>query len=154
MDELERSADLGRPGVTEAAEPSPRSTPSQCPEPWDLMKAGLMLAAPLVERPHVPVEHAARIGGSPLGAIVGGSSGPSRDQGLAMGLCQRHLVRRDRKTIGEGAEGGAVTSRFPMPWSSTSYGGAGLSLSTGGLREATAALGVVHPISAPTIRLR
>ena len=39
------------------------------------MKAGLLLAAPLVDRPHVPVEHAARIGGSPLGAIVGGIIG-------------------------------------------------------------------------------
>ncbi len=45
------------------------------PGPWELTKAGLLLAAPSVDRPHVPVEHAARIGGSPLGAMVGGIIG-------------------------------------------------------------------------------
>ena len=45
------------------------------PGPWELLKAGLLLAAPQVDRPHVPVEHAARIGGSPLAAIVGGIIG-------------------------------------------------------------------------------
>ena len=45
------------------------------PEPWDLVKAGLLLAAPLADRPHIPVEQAARIGGSNLGAVVGGIIG-------------------------------------------------------------------------------
>jgi ADP-ribosylglycohydrolase len=42
---------------------------------WDLMKAGLLLAAPLSGRAHLPIEHAARIGGSQLGGMVGGIVG-------------------------------------------------------------------------------
>jgi ADP-ribosylglycohydrolase len=45
------------------------------PEPWDLTKAGLLLAAPQADRPHVPVEQAARVGGSALASIVGGIIG-------------------------------------------------------------------------------
>ena len=43
--------------------------------PWDLIKAGLLLAAPVAKRDHLPVEQAARIGGSALGAIVGAMIG-------------------------------------------------------------------------------
>ena len=43
--------------------------------PWDLIKAGLLLAAPVAQRVHLPIEQAARIGGSGLGAIVGGIVG-------------------------------------------------------------------------------
>lgn len=39
--------------------------------PWGRLSAGLRLAAPMAERPHVPVEYAARVGGSALGSIVG-----------------------------------------------------------------------------------
>ncbi len=39
--------------------------------PWELMMAGLLLAAPVAERDHLPVEQAARIGGSALGGVVG-----------------------------------------------------------------------------------
>jgi hypothetical protein len=39
--------------------------------PFDQVKAGLLLAAPIAERDHLPVEQAARIGGSALGAVVG-----------------------------------------------------------------------------------
>jgi len=39
--------------------------------PWDLLLAGLLLAAPLTSRDHLPIEQAARIGGSGLGAVVG-----------------------------------------------------------------------------------
>ncbi|HSJ82555.1 MAG TPA: ADP-ribosylglycohydrolase family protein [Acidimicrobiia bacterium] len=45
------------------------------PDSWNLVKAGLLLAAPVVERSHVPVEQAAKIGGSPLAAMVGGIVG-------------------------------------------------------------------------------
>lgn len=43
--------------------------------PWRLLVAGLLLAAPPAERPHIPIAEAARIGGSPLGAMVGGMVG-------------------------------------------------------------------------------
>ena len=45
------------------------------PSPWDLVGAGLLLSAPVVDRSHLPVEQAARIGGSPLAAMVGGIVG-------------------------------------------------------------------------------
>ena len=45
------------------------------PPSWDLVKAGLLLSAPVFDRSHVPVEQAARIGGSPLAAMVGGIVG-------------------------------------------------------------------------------
>jgi hypothetical protein len=44
-------------------------------QPWDLIRAGLLLAAPVAPRDHLPIEQAARIGGSDLGAIVGGIVG-------------------------------------------------------------------------------
>lgn len=40
-------------------------------DPLRLMLAGLLLAAPVSERAHTPIEQAARIGGSTLGAAVG-----------------------------------------------------------------------------------
>ena len=45
------------------------------PAPWDLVRAGLLLSAPVVDRSHLPVEQAARLGGSPLAAMVGGIVG-------------------------------------------------------------------------------
>ncbi len=39
------------------------------------MKAGLLLSAPIVDRPHVPIEQAGKIGGSQLAAMVGGIVG-------------------------------------------------------------------------------
>jgi ADP-ribosylglycohydrolase len=44
-------------------------------DPLDLMLAGVMLAAQGEVRYHLPVEQAARIGGSPLGATVGAFMG-------------------------------------------------------------------------------
>ena len=44
-------------------------------ETWDLVRAGLLISAPVPLRDHLPVEQAARIGGSPLGAMVGGIVG-------------------------------------------------------------------------------
>jgi hypothetical protein len=43
--------------------------------PWDRVKAGLLLSAPIVDRPHVPIEQAGKIGGSQLAAMVGGIVG-------------------------------------------------------------------------------
>jgi ADP-ribosylglycohydrolase len=40
-------------------------------DPLHLMMAGILLAAPISERHHTPIEQAARIGGSTLGAAVG-----------------------------------------------------------------------------------
>ena len=45
------------------------------PRSWSLVAAGLLLSAPVVERSHLPVEQAAKIGGSPLAAMVGGIVG-------------------------------------------------------------------------------
>lgn len=45
------------------------------PAPWDLVRAGLLLSAPVVDRSHLPVEQAARLAGSPLAAMVGGIVG-------------------------------------------------------------------------------
>jgi hypothetical protein len=39
------------------------------------LKAGLLLSAAVVDRPHIPVEQAAKIGGSSLAAMVGGIVG-------------------------------------------------------------------------------
>lgn len=44
-------------------------------DPLTLMLAGLLLAAPITDRHHGPIEQAARIGGSVLGAAVGGIMG-------------------------------------------------------------------------------
>lgn len=44
-------------------------------DPLSLVLAGLLLAAPVTESPHTPIEQAARIGGSSLGAAIGGIMG-------------------------------------------------------------------------------
>ncbi len=72
-DELNGLVDVVRTIDADGALAAVGSGPA--PGPWELLKAGLLLAAPQVDRPHVPVEHAARIGGSPLAAIVGGIIG-------------------------------------------------------------------------------
>jgi ADP-ribosylglycohydrolase len=66
---------LDHVGVTEAADALSIVDADAVPEPWDLIRAGLLLAAPLADRSHIPVEQAARIGGSTLGAVVGGIIG-------------------------------------------------------------------------------
>jgi hypothetical protein len=62
-------------GVTEAADALAIVDAEAVPEPWDLLRVGLLLAAPLAERAHIPIEQAARVGGSTLGAVVGGVIG-------------------------------------------------------------------------------
>lgn len=62
-------------GVTDGAEALRISSGGRDPEPWDLVLAGLLLAAPQGDPFHLPVEQAARIGGSPLAAMVGGIVG-------------------------------------------------------------------------------
>ncbi len=62
-------------GVTEATDALAIVGADVIPEPWDLIRVGLLLAAPLADRPHIPVEQAARVGGSNLGAVVGGIIG-------------------------------------------------------------------------------
>jgi ADP-ribosylglycohydrolase len=62
-------------GVTEATDALKIVGAGAMPDPWELMRAGLLLAAPQADRSHIPVEQAARIGGSTLGAVVGGIIG-------------------------------------------------------------------------------
>jgi ADP-ribosylglycohydrolase len=62
-------------GVTEATDALAIVDADAVPEPWDLTRVGLLLAAPLAERAHIPIEQAARVGGSSLGAVVGGIIG-------------------------------------------------------------------------------
>jgi ADP-ribosylglycohydrolase len=62
-------------GVTEATDALAIVDAEAVPEPWDLTRVGLLLAAPLAERAHIPIEQAARVGGSSLGAVVGGIIG-------------------------------------------------------------------------------
>jgi ADP-ribosylglycohydrolase len=62
-------------GVTDAAAALAAVGAGPDRDPWDLVKTGLLLAAPVTERAHVPIENAARIGGGPLGAMVGGIVG-------------------------------------------------------------------------------
>jgi len=66
---------LNHVGVGDGAEALALVTSGAGPGPWDKVKAGLLLAAPLVDRPHVPIEQAAKIGGSTLAAMVGGIVG-------------------------------------------------------------------------------
>jgi hypothetical protein len=44
-------------------------------DPIQVMLAGLLLAAPATDRYHTPIEQAAKVGGSTLGAAVGGIMG-------------------------------------------------------------------------------
>ena len=62
-------------GVGDGAEALALAAKGSNPRPWDRVKAGLLLSAPLVERAHVPIEQAAKIGGSALAAMVGGVIG-------------------------------------------------------------------------------
>jgi hypothetical protein len=64
-----------RVGVTDGEEALALVEEAGVPDSWNLVKAGLLLSAPVVERSHMPVEQAARIGGSPLAAMVGGIVG-------------------------------------------------------------------------------
>ena len=67
---------LGRHvGVSNGAEALARASDGRSPQPWDMVKAGLLLSTLIVERAHVPIEQAAKIGGSPLAATVGGIVG-------------------------------------------------------------------------------
>jgi len=62
-------------GVTDGEEALKTVGADPEPGPWALMRAGLLLAAPPADRSHIPIEQAARIGGSTLGAVVGGIMG-------------------------------------------------------------------------------
>jgi hypothetical protein len=64
-----------RVGVTDGEEALALVEEAGVPDSWNLVKAGLLLSAPVVERSHMPVEQAAKIGGSPLAAMVGGIVG-------------------------------------------------------------------------------
>jgi hypothetical protein len=69
------SALPGRVGVTDGVEAMSVAAAGRDPGPWELVLAGLLLSAPPVEPFHLPLEQAARIGGSPLAAMVGGIVG-------------------------------------------------------------------------------
>jgi hypothetical protein len=66
---------IGHVGVSDGPEALALASNGRSPGQWDRFKAGLLLAAPLVDRAHVPIEQAAKIGGSSLGAAVGGIVG-------------------------------------------------------------------------------
>jgi hypothetical protein len=66
---------LGMIGVADGPIALAMVAGGQEPTPWDRFKAGLLLSAPIVDRAHVPIEQAAKIGGSPLAAMVGGIVG-------------------------------------------------------------------------------
>ena len=65
--ELVRSM-MGRVGITDGGE-ALEATGGH--DPVRMVLAGILLAAPVAHRHHVPIEQAARIGGSSLGAVVG-----------------------------------------------------------------------------------
>jgi ADP-ribosylglycohydrolase len=62
-------------GVIDGPQALSLSAENAAPTPWDRVKAGLLLSAPIVDRAHVPVEQAAKIGGSAIAAMVGGIVG-------------------------------------------------------------------------------
>jgi ADP-ribosylglycohydrolase len=62
-------------GVLDGAEALAMAANGRVPGHWDRLKAGLLLSAAVVDRPHIPVEQAAKIGGSSLAAMVGGIVG-------------------------------------------------------------------------------
>lgn len=66
---------MGHIGVTDGREAIAVTAAGNHPGPWQLALAGLLLSAPLVDPFHLPIEQAARIGGSPLSAMVGGIVG-------------------------------------------------------------------------------
>jgi ADP-ribosylglycohydrolase len=61
---------MGGVGLTTAEEAIERVGGDDT-DPVQLVLAGILLAAPVVHRHHIPIEHAARLGGSRLGAVVG-----------------------------------------------------------------------------------
>jgi ADP-ribosylglycohydrolase len=69
------AAIAGNVGVTDGAEAVTVAAGDRDPGPWELVIAGLLLSAPPVDPFHQPLEQAARIGGSPLAAMVGGIVG-------------------------------------------------------------------------------
>jgi hypothetical protein len=73
LDGLARLA--GEVGVTDGESALRIASGDRDPEPWHLVLAGLLLSAPPGGPFHVPVEQAARIGGSALAAMVGGIVG-------------------------------------------------------------------------------
>ncbi|HEU4915353.1 MAG TPA: ADP-ribosylglycohydrolase family protein [Acidimicrobiia bacterium] len=66
---------VGHIGVTDGKEAIAVTAGGNDPGPWELTLAGLLLSAPLVDPFHLPIGQAARIGGSPLSAMVGGIVG-------------------------------------------------------------------------------
>jgi hypothetical protein len=69
-------ADLaGHVGIIDGSEALTVVADGPDPRPWEIARAGLLLSASLVEPFHLPIEQAARIGGSPLAAMVGGIVG-------------------------------------------------------------------------------
>ncbi|MFO7298668.1 MAG: ADP-ribosylglycohydrolase family protein [Actinomycetes bacterium] len=65
---------LGHVGVTDGQE-ALEVVGGDVSDPLQAVQAGMLLAAVANERPHLTVEQAARIGGSPLAAFVGGIVG-------------------------------------------------------------------------------
>jgi hypothetical protein len=65
----------GHVGIVDGEEALLIASEGGGPRSWSLVLAGLLLCAPVVERSHLPVEQAAKIGGSPLAAMVGGIVG-------------------------------------------------------------------------------
>ncbi len=62
-------------GVTEGSAALASLGAGDSPGAWDLTRAALLLAAPMPERHHAPIEQAAKIGGSALAAATGGVVG-------------------------------------------------------------------------------
>lgn len=65
----------GHVGVTDGEEALAIVSGGRDLGPWEKLKAGLLLSAPVVDPSHLPVEQAAKIGGSALAAMVGGIVG-------------------------------------------------------------------------------
>jgi hypothetical protein len=66
---------LGHVGVVDGEEALTLVAGERSSAPWDQVKAGLLLSAPVVDRAHIPIEQAAKVGGSALAATVGGIVG-------------------------------------------------------------------------------
>jgi len=66
---------IGLVGITEGPRALEAVEAGADPGPWDLTRAAILICAPPAERDHVPIEQAARIGGSALGSAVGGVMG-------------------------------------------------------------------------------
>lgn len=66
---------VDRVGITDGERALEAVSGGGDPGPWEMVVAGVLLAAPVADRPHLPVAEAARVGGSHLGAMVGGMLG-------------------------------------------------------------------------------